>query len=159
VNELQLVEHLSTLNKLELRDYLKDLEVKMKSAPEEQQITNDIEIIHHFSKGVYAREMRQPKGSLVLGKIHKHENLCIISSGEVSVISVDGVMRVQAPYTFVASPGAQRVILAHEDTVWTVIHGTNERDIEKIEDEFIAKTYEEVVELPKSQTGELPCHG
>lgn len=32
----------------------------------------------------------------------------------------------------------------HEDTVWTTIHGTNETDIDKIEDMFIAKNYEDV---------------
>jgi len=104
----------------------------------------DIPITHHFSKAVYAREMKVPKGILVLGKIHKFENLNILSKGEVSVLSVDGVMRVKAPHTFVASPGAQRLIFAHEDVVWTTIHGTEETDVDKIEQQFIAKTYEEV---------------
>jgi len=104
----------------------------------------DVQIRHHFSKDVYAREMTMPRGAMVVGKIHKHENLCIISSGEVSVLSVDGLMRVKAPFTFVAQAGAKRLIYAHEETVWTVVHGTSETDIEKIENEFIAKNYDEV---------------
>jgi hypothetical protein len=56
-------------------------------------------------------------------------------------------MRVQAPFTLVAQPGAKRVILAHTDVVWTTIHGTDETDLEKIENEFIAKTYEEVIPI------------
>lgn len=104
----------------------------------------DIPIVHHFSKSVYAREMQMPKDSIVVGKIHKHQNMCIISKGEVSVLSIDGLVRLKAPCTFVASPGAQRVIYAHEDTVFTVIHGTDETDLEKIEDEFVAKDFSEI---------------
>ncbi len=108
----------------------------------------DLPIEHHFSKGVYAREMKLPAGALIVGKIHKHQNLNILSEGEVSVISADGSFyRVTAPFTLVASPGAKRVIYAHTPVTWTTIHGTDEKDLEKIEDEFIAKDYDEVERL------------
>jgi len=105
-----------------------------------------IEITHHFSKSVYAREMFMPAGSIVIGKIHRHKNLNIISQGDVSFISVDGVMRVSAPFTFVASPGVKRVIRAHKDTIWTTIHGTGLTDLAEIEKEFIANDYSEIAE-------------
>lgn len=104
-------------------------------------------ITHYFSKDVYAREMFAAKGMIIVGKIHKHQNLNILSSGEVSILSIDGIMRVKAPFTFVASPGAKRVFYVHEDATWTVIHGTAETDVDKIESEFIAKDYSEVVYL------------
>lgn len=104
----------------------------------------EIPVKHHFSSGVYAREMKVPKGALIVGKIHKKQNLNIISQGEVSVLSIDGIIRVKAPHTFVAGEGVKRVIYAHEDAVWSTIHGTHETDLEKIEEEFIAKTYEEL---------------
>ncbi len=104
----------------------------------------DIPVNHHFSKDVYAREMVVPKGSFIIGKIHKFQNLNILSKGEVSVLSIDGYKRVKAPFTFVASPGSQRIFYAHEDSVWTVIHGTNETDVDKIEEQFIAKSIEEL---------------
>lgn len=110
--------------------------------------------MHHFSKDVYAREMQVPKGSVVVGKIHKFENLNILSKGEVSIFSIDGVMRVKAPFTFVASSGAKRVFVVHEDAVWTVIHGTAEKDLDKIEAQFIAKDYEELLPVR-----ELKCLG
>jgi hypothetical protein len=126
---------------------LRDLIAEIERLSKEHGVLMELPIEHHFSKGVYAREMRMPKGVMVVGKIHKHQNLNILSAGEVSVLSVDGVKRVKAPYTFVASPGAKRVIYAHEDAVWTTIHGTDLKDVEKIEDEFIAKNYDEVVEI------------
>lgn len=103
-----------------------------------------IEPVHHFSRDVYAREITIKKDTLLVGAIHKHKNMNIISKGKVTFFSIDGALTVEAPYTFVASPGVKRVIYAHEDTVWTTIHGTPETDLEKIEDEFIAKNYEEV---------------
>jgi hypothetical protein len=112
-----------------------------------------IPVVHHFSKKIYAREMTMPKGSLVVGKIHKFDNLHILSKGEATVFSIDGLVRVKAPYTFVATPGSKRVIYAHDDVVWTTIHGTEETDLDKIEDEFIAKNYDE---LPNE--GQLIMH-
>ena len=50
--------------------------------------------------------------------------------------------RIIAPYTFVSRPGTKRVGLAHADTVWVTIHATEETDLEKIEEEVIAASYE-----------------
>lgn len=122
-----------------LRDVIGELEVILKASP---QI--DLPVQHHFSPGVYGREIFMPKDSLVIGKIHKNQTMNVISMGEVSILSIDGVIRVKAPYTFVSSPGAKRVVYMHTDCVWSTFHGTHETDLVKIEDEFIAKTYDDV---------------
>lgn len=122
-----------------LREKIAEFESMLKSI---EQL--EIKTTHHFSKGVYAREIFIPKGTILVGKIHKHENLNILSQGDISVISIDGAFRIKAPATIVSSPGVKRVAYAHEDSIWTTIHGTDERDLEKIEDEFIAKSYDEV---------------
>jgi hypothetical protein len=119
------------------------------------QPQTEIPLKHHFSKGVYAREIFIPRGTLVIGKIHKHRNMNVISSGEVSFLSIDGMIRAKAPHTFVASPGVKRVIYAHEDTTWTTIHGTDETDLDKLEDEFIAKSYDEVPALAVAEKKEI----
>jgi len=103
----------------------------------EEQV--EIPVTNHFSKGVYAREITIPQGAFVIGKKHKFQNLNILSKGEISLISIDGAIRVKAPYTVVSSPGVQRLAYAHEDCVWTTIHGTDETDVDKIEEEFIEK--------------------
>lgn len=126
----------------QIRERIAEIEAVILALP---QI--EVQLTHRFSKGIYARELFIPKGAVLTGKIHKFENLNVISQGDVSVFSIDGVMRVKAPYTFVASPGAKRLIYAHEDTIWTSIHATEETDLEKIEEEVIAKTYDEVVAI------------
>lgn len=144
------IEKALELPKEEVRAFIHDLEIKLRDLPQ-----TEIPLTHYFSKGVYAREIKINKDSLLIGKIHKHQTMNVISSGEVSVLSIDGCMRVKAPYTFVSSPGAKRVIYAHEDAVWTTFHGTDETDIEKIEDEFIAKTYDDVVAIDGRDVLEL----
>ena len=98
---------------------------------------------HHFSKGIYAREMFIPAGVVIIGKIHKHRHLSIISRGVVSVLTEEGVKKLTGPITFESFPGAKRVVYCHEDTTWTTLHLTEETEIDKLEDDIIAKTYED----------------
>lgn len=110
----------------------------------------------YFSRGLYAREIFIPKGTILSGKIHKYTNLNIMSMGDLSVLTENGVIRVKAPFTVVSPPGTKRIAYAHEDTVWTTVHATNETDVDKIEEEVIAqseKEYLDFVELLK--LGEL----
>lgn len=123
----------------DIRNMIGELEVILKTAP---QI--EVPLKHYFSPGVYGREVKIAKDTLLIGKIHKSNTMNVLSSGEVSVLSIDGVMRFKAPHTFVSSPGAKRVIYAHEDSTWTTFHGTEETDVAKIEDQFIAKSYDDI---------------
>lgn len=104
----------------------------------------ELPLKHYFAPGAYGREIFIPKGCVCVGKIHKHAHLSIISKGDVTVVTEqEGRIRMKAPYTFVSQPGAKRVVFAHEDTIWTTFHVTNETDLEKIEDDVIARSYEE----------------
>ena len=134
------------LSKEELRELISFVEMKMKESP--NQIA--IPVKEYFSEGVYAREITMPKGSLVVGKIHKFRNLNIMTKGELTMISIDGVKKLKAPCTVVSSPGVKRLSFTNEETTWTTILGTSETDSEKIESHFIAKNYDEVIELEES---------
>lgn len=107
----------------------------------------DLPVRHFFSRNVYAREMSAPAGCVITGRIHKYSQINILSKGEVSVLTDEGVIRVKAPYTLVAQPGAKRAFYVHEDAVWTTICGTEQTDIEKIEDELTLSSYEEYAAL------------
>lgn len=100
-------------------------------------------IRHYFGGGMYAREMTLPKGAMATGKIHKHEHLFVISKGDVTILTEDGMKRLQAPCTFVGRPGIKRAAYAHEDTVVTAIHRTDETDLIKLEAECVAQDFEE----------------
>lgn len=96
-----------------------------------------IEPVHHFSDGIYAREITIPKGAVLTGKMHATDHLNIISKGDITVLTENGMQRIKAPATILAKAGMKRVGYAHEDTVWTTIHGTHETDLEKLEAELI----------------------
>jgi hypothetical protein len=89
---------------------------------------------HYFAPGVYIREIFMPKDSAIIGKIHKTEHFNIIQQGCVTLIGADGDRTMlRAPYTFVSKPGVQKVLYIHEDTIWSTVHLTEERDLEKLE--------------------------
>ena len=93
---------------------------------------------------VYAREILLPKGSVVIGKIHRHQHLNIISKGRVTVFTEFGKKELVAPCTFISEVGLKRAVYSHEDTIWTTIHLTEhmgEDNLNKIEEEVIAPSY------------------
>lgn len=98
----------------------------------------DIPVKHHFSQGVYAREITIPAGVTLVGKIHKFQQLNILSKGQMLVTTDDGVRRVKAPFTVVSPPGTKRAAYALTECVWTTIHGTDETDVDIIEAQYIA---------------------
>ena len=100
---------------------------------------------HHFAPGSYGREMTLPAGLVVVGKIHKHAHINVISKGRVQVFTEqEGVLELAAPRTFVSSPGTKRVVHVLEETVWTTVHVTDKTDLAEIEREVIATDFMEV---------------
>lgn len=115
---------------LTLRDKVHIIEAEMLK---QQEHVLTLPLQHFFVPGAYAREILIPKGNLVAGRTHKYPQINIVSQGDLSILTDDGWLRVQAPYTVVSPAGTKRLVYTHEDTVFTTIIGTNETDIDKIE--------------------------
>lgn len=111
----------------------------------------DLPVKNYFSQGVYARELTIPKGCVLTGEIHKYTQLNILSKGDLTVITEEGTRRITAPFTVVSPPGTKRAAYAHEDSVWTTIHGTNETDVDKIRAYFIAENINDYLTFCKTQ--------
>lgn len=102
-------------------------------------------LTHSFASGMYVREIFLPAGVIVVGKIHKHDHPNFLMKGKVSVFTESGGVEViTAPKSMISPAGTKRVVYAHEDTVWVTVHKTDSQDLAEIEEETIAKTYEEV---------------
>lgn len=100
----------------------------------------ELVVEHVFSEGIYARKLFIPKGTVLVGKIHKFGQLNIVSKGEISVFGEGVELRKFFAGDHIPSPaGAQRAGYAHQDTIWTTIHATMETDVAKIEAELIAQ--------------------
>ena len=132
------------------RDKVFSLEAAMKVMPQVE-----LKVIHHFSKGVYARELHIPAGVTLVGEIHKFENLNILSQGTMIVTTEEGMREVSAPFTVVSPPGTKRAAHTLTDCIWTTIHGTGETDVGEIEHHFIAKSEQEWLEFCNSNQLEL----
>jgi hypothetical protein len=100
---------------------------------------------HHFASGVYCREMRVAEGDLVVGRIHRTENLAILLQGRMRVTSEEGTVELEAPQIMVSAPGIKRVGLALTDVIWLSIHAVGEeRDLDVIAERFTADSYDEI---------------
>jgi len=115
----------------------------------------DLKVVHHFSKGVYARELHIPAGVTLVGEIHKFENLNILSAGTMLVTTEEGMKEVSAPFTVVSPPGTKRAAHTITECVWTTIHGTEEKDINLIKNHFIATSELEWLEFCNANQLEL----
>lgn len=129
------------INAMTMREKVFILEEGMKKFEQ-----TELPIKHYFAPGVYAREMFIPADTVLTGHVHKYENFNILSQGEMTVSTEEGMKRVKAPFAVVSPPGTKRIAYAHTDCVWTTIHGTNERDLAIIEETFIAKSEQEYLE-------------
>jgi hypothetical protein len=130
--------NLSAEEKSLITSKILEIEALMKEMPD-HLTRSDIPLQHYFSKDVYAREITVAAGSVLVGEMHKFKNLNILSKGSIAVASIDGVKHLKAPCTWVSEPGAKRIAYFLEETVWTTIHGTDETDVDKIEEKFIEK--------------------
>lgn len=97
----------------------------------------DCKLEHTFSEGLYTRQLSIPKGSLVVGKLHRHKTLNILIKGSVTLYTGDKPVRLNAPYIFESDVMTRKAIYTHSDTVWANIHVTNITDLDEIEREFI----------------------
>lgn len=97
----------------------------------------ELETKHYFADGMYCRELTQPAGSLVVGKVHLREHFFILTSGSLRVVNENGIRDLEAPCVMVSNPGTKRVILAVTHAVYVNVHRTSETDIDKIEEELI----------------------
>lgn len=97
---------------------------------------------HHFAQGVYARELHIRKGVVLVGRVHLHSQVNIVSKGDISVLTETGVVRFKAGDAFVSPPGVKRAGYAHEDTIWTTILGTDLTDHEEIINTLTAVDYD-----------------
>lgn len=96
---------------------------------------------HAFVKGVYRRKIFMPKGMVTVSKIHKIDHFYFIMKGKCKVRTEEGLVILEAPYLGVTLAGTQRGIEILEDCVWVTVHLTDSTDLKEIEEQIIAKDF------------------
>jgi hypothetical protein len=95
---------------------------------------------HTFADGMYMRTLFIPKGTLLVGKIHRKTCLNILASGDISILTEHGARRVRAGFTGVSQPGIQKVGFAHADTIFINVFRTEETDLARVEAEIACES-------------------
>lgn len=109
----------------------------------------DLPVTHELSDGMYIRRMLIPKGTLIVGKVHKRPCINVVESGDIAVLTESGAMRVKAGFMSVTPAGLQKLGYANEDTVFTNIFsvaGDHSDDLEALERELVCDSHAEYVE-------------
>jgi quercetin dioxygenase-like cupin family protein len=85
-------------------------------------------VSHHFSDGLYAKEMHLAKGYMATSHSHKYSHLSILAKGEVYVRVDNEVTYHTAPCCIEIKAEAIHQIEALSDVTWFCIHSISEED-------------------------------
>jgi len=92
---------------------------------------------HYFADGMYARVLPRPKGTVLVGKVHKREHFYICTKGKVQVFMDNEVKTLEAGAVVVSKPGTKRAVFALEDSICMTVHRTKKRNVANIEKQLI----------------------
>lgn len=109
---------------------------------------------HEFCDGMYLRKLHIPKGTLLIGKIHKQPCMNIVAKGDIAILTETGAKRVTAGFSVPSPAGIQKLGYANQDTVFINVFRTDETNPETIED---ALTWESYEAIPPMIEGDMPC--
>jgi hypothetical protein len=104
-------------------------------------------VFHHFSDGVYVREVRREADSLIVGKIHRHGCVNILLEGTLRMEGEFESGEFHAPQVWVSPPMNKRAVYYVTDCRWMTVHAnpTNTQDQGELERLLIADDYSEDV--------------
>lgn len=93
--------------------------------------------------GMVCRTMYIPKGTLLVGKVHKLDCINIVAKGDIELMTEMGSGRMVAGEQAISPAGLQKIGYANEDTVFINIFRTDATSIEEIEDAIAWSTFAE----------------
>jgi hypothetical protein len=101
-----------------------------------------IPTFHHFSEGVYMREIRAPKDAVLIGHEHVHECMNLMLAGRVLTITNGEISEFVAPCVVKSGARTRKASIVVEDMIWITVHPNpdNQRDIAKLEERFLIKS-------------------
>ena len=115
---------------------------------------------HLFADSIYCRPLFRPAGTLIVGKIHKHEHFYVVLSGEVTLAGEGYRERIKAPRIIISQPGVKRAVFAHVDSICATFHRlrTDSRDLDEIERELIEPEDLRLFDSANKPIPEALCH-
>ena len=93
------------------------------------------EMTHLFAPGVYWREIKMFKDTILIGREHAQTHFNVILEGSASVLIEGEEHLIEAPCVFVSEAGVRKILHIHEDMRWATIHAnpSGTEDIDQLE--------------------------
>jgi quercetin dioxygenase-like cupin family protein len=98
---------------------------------------SDLGTVHHFSDGLYAKQMIIPAGYVAGQHAHNYSHLSILAKGKVVVTTDEWKKEFSAPACIEIKAGIHHMIEALEDAAWFCVHATDETDVSKVDEVLI----------------------
>ncbi|CAB4121683.1 hypothetical protein UFOVP21_30 [uncultured Caudovirales phage] len=103
------------------------------------KIEVDLGTVHHFSDGLYAKQMMIPQGFVAGMHSHVYSHLSILAKGRVMVRTDFEEKEYSAPACIEIKSSILHSIEALEDSHWFCIHATDETDVSKVDEVLIQR--------------------
>ena len=120
------------------RRWLVDFQKSMKSLPQ-----TEIKVYHKFIGDYYIRTAIIPKDTFLIGATHTMPMVDTVLYGDITIM-IDGQhVRMKPGDRFASLAGSKKAGATHEDTAYSNIYLTKERDIKQIEADTLLTEEEE----------------
>lgn len=86
----------------------------------------EIPVRNDFCKGVYARSIIVPAGTMLTGAIHKDECFFLVRNGCILITTDDNPIKAESGYMAISKAGTKRAGFALVDTLVTTFHANPE---------------------------------
>lgn len=108
----------------------------------------EMPVTHHFADGVYIRELRVPKGTIIVGNEHLLGHEMQLIEGSIEMAAPDGRFHFDAFASMHTKPGYHAVVYTVTDMVSRTIHPNpdNSTDIESLEAKWFGNPQELIAE-------------
>ena len=101
----------------------------------------EIQTEHMLYGGIYTRRIIIPKGCIMTGAVYKKDFISIQIYGDMNLLNDDGSeTRVTGYNAFQSKPGARRMGISHEESMWIGIFSTEALDIDSVLMEYMDET-------------------
>lgn len=134
--------------KTNIREKLVSLEHGMNAGIQDGSLTEqEVPLQEFHGGGVYARQIFIPKGTALVGAIHKDEWLHVVSRGKIRIVTEEGNRIIDAteqPQTFTSPAGVKRAGYVLEDTWWTSFLATDLKTDAEVRAKHIVSDYVEL---------------
>lgn len=94
-------------------------------------------IKHHFSDGLYAKEICIDAGQMLMQHKHKYAHLSVLAKGKAVFVKDGDIQIIEAPTCINIVAGENHGVKAITDCIWYCIHATDEKDPSKVDEVLI----------------------